>query len=115
MIENGTQDGVDFFHRDAFSSVVAMKVNGDVVLTVMVSSLYRLLGSQVAEGYETAKSKHIFRDLINATAQVVITESDISIRLQKRAHNPLLIVAGFHNTAISIPWLAHKRLQIGLG
>jgi transposase len=115
VIENGIQDGVDFFHMDALSSVVAMKVNGDVVLTVMASSLYRLLGSQVAEGYETAKSKHIFRDLINATAQVVITESDISIRLQKRAHNPLLIAAGFHNTAISIPWLAHKRLQIGLG
>jgi hypothetical protein len=115
VIENGIQDGVDFFHLDALSSVVAMKVNCDVVLTVMASSLYRLLGSQVAEGYETAKSKHIFRDLINATAQVVITESDISIRLQKRAHNPLLIAAGFHNTAISIPWLAHKRLQIGLG
>lgn len=115
VIENGIQDGVDFFHMDALSSVVAMKVNCDVVLTVMASSLYRLLGSQVAEGYETAKSKHIFRDLINATAQVVITESDISIRLQKRAHNPLLIAAGLHNTAISIPWLAHKRLQIGLG
>lgn len=115
VIENGIQDGVDFFHMDALSSVVAMKVNGDVVLTVMASSLYRLRGSQVAEGYETAQSKHIFRDLINATAQVVITESDISIHLQKRAHNPLLIAAGLHNTAISIPWLAHKRLQIGLG
>lgn len=115
VIENGIQDGVDFFHMDALSSVVAMKVNCDVVLTVMASSLYRLLGSQVAEGYETAQSKHIFRDLINATAQVVITESDISIHLQKRAHNPLLIAAGLHNTAISIPWLAHKRLQIGLG
>jgi transposase len=100
VIENGIQDGVDFFHMDALSSVVAMKVNCDVVLTVMASSLYRLLGSQVAEGYETAKSKHIFRDLINATAQVVITESDLSIRLPKRAHNPLLIAAGFHNTAV---------------
>jgi transposase len=115
VIENGIQDGVDFFHMDALSSVVAMKVNCDVVLTVMASSLYRLLGSQVAQGYETAKSKHIFRNLINATAQVVITESDIAIRLQKRAHNPLLIAAGFHNTAVSIPWLAHKRLQISLG
>jgi hypothetical protein len=46
---------------------------------------------------------------------VVITESDLSIRLQKRAPNPLLIAAGFHNTAVSIPWLAHKRLQIRLG
>ena len=115
VIENGIQDGVDFFHMDALSSVVAMKVNCDVVLTVMASSLYRLLGSKMAEGYETAKSKHIFRDLINATAQVVITEKDISIRMQKRAHNPLLIAAGFQNTDVSIPWLAHKRLHFVLG
>lgn len=115
VIENGIQDGVDLFHMDALSSVVAMKVNCDVVLTVMASSLYRLLGSKVAEGYETAKSKHIFRDLINATAQVVITEKDISIRMQKRAHNPLLIAAGFQNTDASIPWLAHKRLHLVLG
>jgi hypothetical protein len=100
---------------DALSSVVAMKVNCDVVLTVMASSLYRLLGSKVAQGYETAKSKHIFRDLVNATAQAVITENDVSIHLQKRAHNPFLIAAGFHNTDVAIPWLAQKRLHIVLG
>lgn len=115
VIENGIQDGVDFFHMDALSSAVAMKVNCDVVLTVMASSLYRLLGAKVAEGYETAKSKLIFRDFINATAQVVITESAIAIRMQKRAHNPLLIAAGFHNTDLPIPWLAHKRLHLLLG
>jgi len=115
VIENGIQDTVDFFHMDALSSVVAMKVNCDVVLTVMASSLYRLLGSQVAQGYETAKSKHIFRDLVNATAQVAITENDISIHMQKRAHNPFLITAGFHKTDIPISWLAHKRLHIVLG
>lgn len=115
VIENGIQDSVDFFHMDALSSVVAMKVNCDVVLTVMASSLYRLLGTKVAEGYETAKSKHIFRDLINATAQVVIAESDISIQLQKRAHNPLLIAAGFHKTDVPVPWLEQKRLHLVLG
>ena len=115
VIENGIQDSVDFFHMDALSSVVAMKVNCDVVLTVMASSLYRLLGAKVAQGYETAKSKHIFRDLINATGQVAIAENDITVRLQKRAHNPFLIAAGFQNTDVVVPWLGRKRLQIVLG
>jgi len=35
LIENGIQDGVDFFHMDALSSAVAMKVNCDVQLTLM--------------------------------------------------------------------------------
>lgn len=115
VIENGIQDGVDFFHMDALSSAVAMKVNCDVMLTVMASSLYRLLGAAVGDGYETFKSKHIFRDLVNATAHVAITRSEITVQLQKRAHNPHLIAAGFPDTDVPIPWLAGKHLRIIFG
>jgi len=47
IIENRIADGIDFFHRDALSSAVAMKVNCDPQLTLMASSLYRLLGGRV--------------------------------------------------------------------
>ncbi|MBW1707410.1 MAG: hypothetical protein JRJ86_19990 [Deltaproteobacteria bacterium] len=43
IIENNIADGIDFFHMDALSSTVAMKVNLDLQLTLMASSLYRLL------------------------------------------------------------------------
>jgi hypothetical protein len=115
IIENSIQDGVDFFHMDALSSAVAMKVNCDVLLTVMASSLYRLLGARLAQGYEIAKSKHIFRDFVNATAHVTISEKEITVHMQKRAHNPHLIAAGFHQTHVPVPWLAGKRLGLKLG
>ena len=115
VIENSIQDGVDFFHMDALSSAVAMKVNCDVILTLMGSALYRLLGVKVGDGYQTSKSKHIFRDLINATGEVTIGKNDITVQLQKRAHNPHLIAAGFTNTDIKIPWLGNKHLHIKLG
>ena len=115
LIENGIQDGVDFFHMDALSSAVAMKVNCDLLLTVMASSLYRLLGAQVSEGYEIAKSKHLFHDFINATGQVIITEEKISVRLQKRAHNPHLIAAAFDKIDIPVPWLEGKKFCLNFG
>ena len=115
IIENNIQDGVDFFHMDALSSAVAMKVNCDVLLTVMASSLYRLLGTRLGAGYEIAKSKHIFRDFINATGHVALTEHEVSIHMQKRAHNPHLIAAGFHHTDVPIPWLADKRFRLEIG
>jgi len=59
-----------------------MKVNCDVLLTVMASSLYRLLGTKLGAGYEIAKSKHIFRDFINATGHVALTENEVSIHMQ---------------------------------
>ncbi|GAH56905.1 unnamed protein product, partial [marine sediment metagenome] len=40
IIENSIADGIEFFHMDALSSAVAMKVNCDLQLTLMASSLY---------------------------------------------------------------------------
>ena len=115
LIENGIADGIDFFHMDALSSAVAMKINCDLQLTLMASSLYRLLGSQIGRGYEHAKSSHIFRDFIEATAHVMITEKDVVVRFQKRANNPLLRAVDFDKTNIRIPWLQNKRLNLVLG
>jgi hypothetical protein len=115
IIENAIADGIDFFHIDALSSSVAMKVDCDLQLTLMASSLYRLLGAQVGEGYETAQSRHIFRDFINATAQIAVTDEDVLVRFQKRAHNPLLIAAGFGKTATRIPWWGNRRLKFQFG
>jgi hypothetical protein len=115
VIENSIQDGVDFFHMDALSSAVAMKINCDVLLTIMASSLYRLLGAKVANCYETAKSKHIFRDLVDATANLSITEDEIVVHLNKRAHNPQLIAAEFPKTNTRVPWLENRRLRLKFG
>ncbi len=115
VIENSIADGIDFFHMDALSSAVAMKVDCDLQLTLMASSLYRLFGARVGLQYEHAKSRRIFRDFIDASAQVTIDEKSICVRFQKRAHNPLLLAAGFDKTNLRIPWLGGKRLQIILG
>jgi Transposase DDE domain len=115
LIENGIADSIDFFHIDALSSAVAMKVDCDLQLTLMASSLYRLLALKVNNGYQRVHSRHLFRDFIDATAQVMITESEIQVRFQKRAHNPLLIAAGLDKEHPSIPWLGNRRLQLTFG
>lgn len=115
LIENAIADGIDFFHMDALSSAVAMKVNCDLQLTLMASSLYRLFGARIGNGYETAKSRTIFRDFIDATARVVITAGEINVYYQKRAHNPLLLAASFAETDIGVPWLSRKRLRLIFG
>ena len=115
LIENGIADGIDFFHMDAFCSAVALKVNCDLQLTLMASSLYRLLGSRIGNGYETAKSRQLFEKFVDATATVMIGDRDIVIRFQKRAHNPLLMAAGFDREVVSVPWLGQRRLQVMFG
>jgi len=115
IVENTIEDGIDFFHMDALSSAVVLKVNCDLQLTLMASSLYRLLAYRIGRGYEQAKSRHVFRDFVDATAAVTITESEVQVRYHKRAHNPLLVAAGFPDTAATIPWVGGKRLRLVFG
>ena len=115
LIENTISDGVDFFHMDALSSAVALKVNCDLQLTLMGSSLYRMLGARIGNGYATAESRHLFRDFIEASARVAISDDAIDVFFGKRAHNPLLLAAGFGETEIAVPWWKGRRLRFSFG
>ena len=111
LIENGLADAVDFFHLDALSSAVRLKIDFDVTLTEVASGVYRLLGRQLA-GYESAHSRQLFRHFLNTPAQVEIAKDRVEVTLPKRAHNPLLIAAGFGKTTTPIPWWDKRPLAL---
>lgn len=115
VIENKIADGIDFFHMDALSSAVAMKINCDLQLTLMASSLYKLLGNRLGHGSENTHGRTLFRNFIDATANIHIAEQDITVRFQKRAHNPHLLEAGFGKENLRIPWLGNRRLNLVFG
>src|ERR1039458_3735900 len=69
LIENGLADAVKFFHLDALSSAVRLKIDFDVTLTEVASGLYRMLGRRIA-GYESAHSRQLFRHFLNTPAEV---------------------------------------------
>ncbi len=52
---------------------------------------------------------------MDATAGITIGESELVVRYQRRAHNPLLIAAGFDQTDVAVPWLGGKRLRLVFG
>ncbi len=112
IIENTISDAVDFFHMDALSAAVAMKVAVDVQLTLMASSLYRLLGKRVGRGFEVVKAQNIFRKLVCSSADIEITEEEIVVTLGRRANNPLLLAAGYGERREPVPWLDNHVLRI---
>lgn len=81
----------------------------------MASSLYRLLACQLGNGYEQSKSRHLFADFVDASAEISVGDKEIQVRFQKRAHNPYLLAAGFDKTNQAIPWLGKKRLALVFG
>ena len=108
-------DAVDFFHTDALSAAVPMKIDLDVQLTLMADALYRLLGRRLSHGLETATPRTLFRKLVRASATVEITADAIVVTLGRRAQNPLLLEAGYADTDTPLPWLDNRTLRIRFG
>ncbi len=52
----------------------------ELQLTLMASSLFRILGVQIGRGYEEASGRHIFRDFINAVGLITLTEDEVIVR-----------------------------------
>ena len=111
LIENSLSDAVRFFHMDALSSAVGLKVDFDMTLLVVASGLYRLLARQM-RGYAEAQSRQIFRDLLDLPAQVEITEQEVRVEFHRRAHLPIVLASGLCDKPVAIPWWSKRRLRL---
>lgn len=111
LIENALSDAVRFFHMDALSSAVGLKVDFDMALLVIASGLYRLLAQRM-RGYAEAQARHIFRDLVDTPADVHIYERDVHLRFHRRAHLPIIIASGILNAPVRVPWWGNYTLTM---
>ncbi len=111
LIENALSDAVRFFHMDALSSAVGLKVDFDMVLLVIASGLYRLLGRRM-RGYSDAQARHIFRDLINIPADVTVAEKEVVVSLHRRAHLPIIAASQMLDRPTVVPWWRGRALRL---
>jgi transposase len=111
LIENALADAVRFFHIDALSSSVGFKVDFDMALLVLASSLYRLMARRM-RGYNDAQARQIFRDLIDMPADIAITENEIRVRFHRRAHLPIVLASGLFDKPVQVPWWNGQSLRL---
>jgi hypothetical protein len=112
LIENGIAEAVQFFHLDALSSMVGLKVDFDLQITLMASSLYRLLAEKIGGTYGHAQAKKLFRNLLDVSATVTIEANQVVVTLDKRAHNPYLVKSRLAEEPTPMPWFGNKQLAI---
>jgi hypothetical protein len=111
LIENALADAVRFFHIDALSSSVGLKVDFDMALLVIASGLYRLMARRM-RGYNDAQARQIFRDLVDMPATVTITDNEIRLRFHRRAHLPIVLASGLFNQPVKVPWWNGRALRL---
>lgn len=113
LIENALSDGVQFFHTNALSCAVAIRIDFDVLLTLVAQATYHILAKKL-RGYEQSGADVIFRKFVDTPAKILIGKKEIEVKLSKRANNPILIQSGLVNTPFQLPWLQNRKVIITL-
>jgi hypothetical protein len=111
LVENAISDAVRFFHMDALSSAVGLKVDFDMALLVMASGLYRRLARRM-RGYRDAQARQLFRDIVDSPATITITEGGVLVQFHRRAHLPIILASDLINTSVPVPWWNNCSLHL---
>lgn len=109
-VENGIAEAVKFFHLNALSSPILVKVHFDVLLTMIADTLYYLLAKRL-RGFEACDAPRIFRHFIRGKGTVGIKDGEIVVTFPKRAHNPILRAVDWSKLPDRVSWLGNRRLR----
>ena len=110
-VENGIAEAVNFFHLNALSSPILIKVHFDVVMTMIADMLYSML-AQYLRGFEDCNAQTIYRHFISGKGMVTASGDGLEVVFPRRAHNPILRAVPWHNIPQSIPGLNDAKLAM---
>lgn len=113
-VENSIAEGVSFFNLNALSSPILIKVNFDVVLTMIADTLYYHLARSL-RGFESCNAERIFRHFVDVPAKIKVEGDEIHVRYPLRAHSPVLRTAELEKSAPPISWLGNRKIRFSWG
>lgn len=103
-VENGIAEAVKFFHLNALSSPILIKVHFDVAMTMIADTLYSRL-AQNLRGFEACDAPKLYRDFVKGKGEIEIKDGRIVVTYPRRAHNPILRAVPWQRLPQNIPWL----------
>ena len=112
LVENAVEDAINFFHMDALSSTVPLRIDLDLQQTLIASTLYQVLAQRLGPRYQTTKSRTILNKFVSVPATIITQYDQIVIRLTRRAHNTELRAAGYVGSRGPISWMHDRYLII---
>lgn len=110
-VENHLGEQITFFHLDCLCSDVRLNVDFDLTLTVLADLLYRSLAERL-KGFAQAGPARLFRKFIDTPGVIEVTAEGVVVRLNKRAHNPLLQEAGLTKPTRPVPWIGNRSVRV---
>jgi transposase len=110
-VENGIAEAVKFFHLNALSSPILVKVHFDVIMTMVADTLYSRLAHNL-RGFESCDAPTLYRHFVRGKGEVSVRGGEITVSYPRRAHNPILRAAAWDRLPVEMPWLGGAKLTL---
>ena len=108
-VENTIAEAVKFFHLNALSSPILVKVHFDVIMTMIADTLYSML-AQKLRGFEHCDAAKLYRHFVRGKASIKVKSNEVILTYPRRAHNPILRAVPWHRLPQSLSWLGGAKL-----
>ena len=108
-IENKIAELVKFFSINALSSPLMIRIQFDVVMTMVADTLYKMLANDLKR-FEDNTSKTLFSKFVNTAGAVNVNGENVEVRMRKKAHTPVLKSNEVFKKSWEIPWFGNKKL-----
>ncbi len=109
-IENTLAELVHFFHLNALSSPLMIRIHFDMLWTIIAHTIYALLTREL-KGFEKSRAPYVFRHFIDMPGRIVYNGSEFTVKIRKRAMTPLLRSVDKLSRETRIPWLDNRPLR----
>lgn len=114
LVEKTISEQTHFFHLNRLSSSMVIKVDFDLVMTILAHNLYRLFAMDLP-GHEQCSASTIYERFVSNGGSVAINNSQVQVSLRKKRHHPVLLEAMSPLSDTKIPWLGGRALECIIG
>jgi len=87
-----------------------MRIDLDLQLTIIASTLYQAFAKRLDPLYRVAKNKTLFEKLVKVSGKVITDKDRVIVKFNRHAHNSELRSAGYVGSQGKIPWLHDRTL-----
>ena len=109
LVEKEISEQIDFFHLNRVSSSMVIKVDFDLVMSILAHNLYRLFALSL-DRYKHMSDERIYEKFIVNSGEITIEQTEIRIDLKKKRELPALIDFFRQTNKAKYPWLGNKKI-----
>lgn len=109
LVEKGISEQIEFFHLNRVSSSMVIKVDFDLVMTLVAHNLYRLFALGL-DRYSYLSDERIYEKFIQNNGSIEIGDTDITIELKKKRDLPQTLDLMAQYNDFQYPWMDNKKI-----